>query len=80
MSGGASGEIKSLTVARLGSACWLRSSFCRQVSPTRQHPFDLRPADNPIRFSPLTAAQPLTILSWPEALNAGGSRLACRWP
>ncbi len=31
-----------------------------------------------IRFSPLAAAQPLTILSWPEALNASGSRRACR--
>ncbi len=30
-----------------------------------------------IRFSPLAAAQPLTILSWPEALNASGSRRAC---
>src|SRR5208283_3456941 len=30
-----------------------------------------------IRFSPLAAAQPLTILSWPEAFNASGSRRAC---
>ena len=36
------------------------------------------PADKSIRFSPLAAAQPLTILSWPEALNASGSRRACR--
>ena len=28
--------------------------------------------------SPLAAAQPLTILSWPETLNASGSRRACR--
>jgi hypothetical protein len=28
--------------------------------------------------SPLAAAQPLTILSWPEALNVTGSRRACR--
>src|SRR5271157_1381553 len=28
--------------------------------------------------SPLTAAQPLTILSWPETLNANGSIPACR--
>ena len=31
-----------------------------------------------IRFFPLAAAQPLTILSWPEALKASGSRRACR--
>ena len=31
-----------------------------------------------IRFSPLAAARPLTIRSWPEALNASGSRGACR--
>ena len=36
------------------------------------------PADKSIRFSPLAAAQPLTIRSWPEALNASGSRRACR--
>src|SRR5208337_4939439 len=28
--------------------------------------------------SPLAAAQPLNILSWPETLNASGSRRACR--
>jgi len=28
-------------------------------------------------FSPLTAARPLTIRSWPEALNAGGFSSAC---
>ena len=31
-----------------------------------------------IRFSPLAAAQPLTILSGPETLNASGSGRACR--
>ncbi len=31
-----------------------------------------------IRFSPLAAAQPLTILSWPEALDAIGLKRACR--
>jgi len=31
------------------------------------------PADKSIRFSSLAAAQPLIILSWPEALNASGS-------
>ncbi len=36
------------------------------------------PADKLIRFFPLAAAQPLTILSWPEALNASRSRRACR--
>ena len=36
------------------------------------------PAEKSIRFSPLAAVQPLTILSWPEALNASGSRRACR--
>jgi hypothetical protein len=36
------------------------------------------PAEKSIRFSPLVAAQPLTILSWQEALNASGSRRACR--
>ena len=32
--------------------------------------------DKSIRFSSLAAARPLTILSWPEALNASGSRRA----
>jgi hypothetical protein len=36
------------------------------------------PAENPIRSPPLAAARPLIILSWPEALNAIGSRRACR--
>ena len=36
------------------------------------------PAENPIRSPPLAAARPLIILSWPEALNARGSRCACR--
>jgi len=31
------------------------------------------PADKSIRFPPLVAAQPLTILSGQEALNASGS-------
>jgi hypothetical protein len=31
------------------------------------------PADKSIRFSSLAAAQPLIILSWPEAVNASGS-------
>ena len=35
-------------------------------------------SDKSIRFPPLAAAQPLTILSWPEALNAKGSGSACR--
>ncbi|MGZ6053663.1 MAG: hypothetical protein ACXWNF_16340 [Isosphaeraceae bacterium] len=36
------------------------------------------PAEKPIDFSPLAAARPLTIRSWPEALNARGSRRAGR--
>ncbi len=36
------------------------------------------PAEKSICFSPLAAAQRLTIFSWPEALNAIGSRRACR--
>ncbi len=36
--------------------------------------------DKSIRFSPLAAARPLTIRSWPEALNAKGSRHAGRMP
>ena len=36
------------------------------------------PTDKLIRFFPLAAAQPSTILSWPEALNASGFRRACR--
>ncbi len=35
-------------------------------------------SDKSIRFSPLAAARPLTTLSWPEALNARGSRRAGR--
>ena len=35
-------------------------------------------AEKSIRFSPLAAAQPLNILSWPEALNASRSKRACR--
>jgi hypothetical protein len=31
-----------------------------------------------MRFSPLAAAQSLTILLWPEALNASRSKRACR--
>jgi len=31
-------------------------------------------SDKSIRFSPLAAAQPLTILSWPEALDVRGSK------
>ena len=36
------------------------------------------PTDKLIRFFPLAAAQPSTILSWPEALDASGFRRACR--
>jgi hypothetical protein len=35
-------------------------------------------ADKPIRSSPLAGTQPLTIISWPEALNASGSWRSCR--
>jgi len=35
-------------------------------------------SDKSIRFSPLAAARSLTTLSWPEALNARGSRRAGR--
>src|SRR5208337_5385086 len=34
-------------------------------------------SDKSIRFSPLAAARPLTIRSWPEALNARASRPGC---
>ena len=34
-------------------------------------------SDKSLRFSPLAAAQPLTIRSRPETLNAGGFRGAC---
>jgi hypothetical protein len=36
------------------------------------------PAHKSIRSFPLAAAHPLTVLSWPEALRASGSRRACR--
>ena len=36
------------------------------------------PAEKSNRSSPLATAPPLTILSWPETLNASGSRRACR--
>jgi len=36
------------------------------------------PARKSIRSFPLAAAHPLTVLSWPEALHASGSRRACR--
>src|SRR5271157_5326899 len=36
------------------------------------------PAEKSIRCSLLAAVGPLTILSWPEALNASRSRRACR--
>jgi hypothetical protein len=35
-------------------------------------------SDKSIRLSPLAAARPLTIRSWPKALNARGSRRACQ--
>jgi hypothetical protein len=35
-------------------------------------------SDKSIRFYPLAAARPLTIRSWPQALNARGSRRAGR--
>ena len=35
------------------------------------------PADKSIRSFPLAAAHPLTVLSWPEAHDASGSRRAC---
>ncbi len=35
-------------------------------------------SDKSIRFSPLAAARPLTIRSWPEALNAKGAKRAYR--
>ena len=41
-------------------------------------PNQATPAEKSIRFSPLAAAQPLSILSPPETLNASGSRRACR--
>jgi len=36
------------------------------------------PADEPTYSAPHAAAQPLAIPSWQEALNASGSRRACR--
>ena len=41
-------------------------------------PNQATPAEKSIRFSLLAAAQPLNILSRPEALNASASRRACR--
>jgi len=41
-------------------------------------PNQATPAEKTIRFSPLAAAQPLNILSRPQALNASGSRRAYR--
>ena len=81
MSGGASGQWRDKILDRRGETgfCVLAAIVVLPagVADSAQHPFDLRPADNPIRFSPLTAAQPLTILSWPEAaLNAAASK-AC---
>src|SRR5271157_5316472 len=40
-------------------------------------PIQAIPAHKSIRAFPLAAAQPLTILSWQEALNASNSRRAC---
>ena len=35
------------------------------------------PTHKSIRSFPLAAAHPLTVLPWPEALDASGSRRAC---
>src|SRR5271157_399405 len=43
------------------------------MSPNRE-----TAADKSIRFFPLAAAQPLATPSWPEALNARGSRPGCQ--
>ena len=53
------------------------------ITPTGPPIFSMSPnwrflRTNQSVSSPLAAAQPLTILSWPEALNASGSRRACR--
>ena len=54
------------------------AASCRTPSIFSMSPNQAILSDKSIRFSPLAAAQPLTILSWPGALNASGSRRACR--
>src|SRR5271157_857941 len=58
-----------------GLKSWGRN-WSRKVRETRSSSSHQCSKKN--RFSPLAAAQPLSILSWPEALNASGSRRARR--
>ena len=70
---------------------WLLPDTDRQLSKTERGPISTNdpsilsispnqaiPAEKSIRCSLLAAIGPLTILSWPEALNASRSRRACR--
>src|SRR5208283_3244539 len=51
----------------------------RRAAPQFQDaPSQAIPGEKSIGSSPLAAAQPLTILSWLETLNASGFRRACR--
>ncbi len=51
----------------------------RRAAPLSHYsPNQAIPADKSIRSSPLAAAHPLTVLSWPEPLDASGFRCACR--
>ena len=66
---------------------WLSASHNSYIRSLVSHPvyFSMSPnraipAEKSIRSSPLAAARPLTILSWPEALNATGSRLPAGCP
>ena len=50
----------------------------RRAGPLSHYaPNQAIPAHKSIRSFPLAAAHPLTVLSWPEALHASGSRRAC---
>ncbi len=62
--------------AELRKIEWARSGRADPLS--YYAPKQAIPAENPIRSPPLAAARPLIILSWPEALNASGSKRACR--
>src|SRR5208283_3916518 len=48
---------------------------CSRSGPSifSMSPYQATSSEKSIRFSPLAAARPLTIRSWPEALNAKGA-------
>ena len=64
--------------AELRKIEWARSGRADPLSLFYYAPNQAIPAEKSIRCSLLAAVGPLTILSWPEALNASGSRRACR--